>query len=165
MAMTEKAEHPVATMLIGRWEAAAKKFMELAEVLPDDKFEVELVKGARTCGGVLRHVAYWNRYVADSLQGNKAHGSANELARNAYPDKAAILSELRKSNGEISRGINRALNTTSMEPIAVAFEHLSEHYGQIAVYSRLMGITPPASRSYEAEENSSEGSFVTRARL
>lgn len=147
MAIAEKTEHPVATVLIGRWEAAAKKFMELAAVLPDDKFEVELVKGTRTCGDVLRHVAYWNRYVADSLQGKKAHDSANELARDDYPNKAAILLELRKSSGEISGGINRAQDATSMERIAMALEHLSQHYGQIAIYSRLMGITPPASRS------------------
>lgn len=147
MAIAEKAENPVATVLVRRWEAAAKKFTDLAAVLPDEKLEVELVKGTRTCGGVLRHVAYWNRYVADSLQGRKAHDNANELPQDEYPDKAAILSELRKSSGEISRGIDRALDAGSMERIAMALEHLSEHYGQIAIYSRLLGITPPASRS------------------
>lgn len=147
MTITEETEHAIATMLIGRWEAAGNKFMELAAVLPDDQFEVELVQGTRTCGDVLRHVAYWNRYVADSLQGKKAHDSANEMARVDYPNKAVLLVELAKSSGEISRGIDRALDTTSMERIAMALEHLSEHYGQIAVYSRLMGITPPASRS------------------
>lgn len=147
MTVTEKTKSPIATVLIGRWEAAAKKFIELAEVLPDEKFGIELVKGTRTSGGVLRRVAYWNRYVADSLQGRKAHDSANELAQDDFPDKATILLELRKSSGEISRGINRALDAGSMELIAMVLEHLSEHYGQIAVYSRLMGITPPASRS------------------
>lgn len=147
MAISEKAEDPVATVLVKRWEAAEKKFMELAAVLPDDKIEIELVKGTRTCGGVLRHVAYWNRYVADSLQGKKAHDSANELPEVDYPDRAAILSELRKSSSEISRGIDRVLDAGSMELVSMALEHLSEHYGQLAIYSRLMGITPPASRS------------------
>ena len=141
------AENAVATVLTGRWEAAAKKFMELAAVLPDDKFEVELIAGARTCGGVLRHLAYWNRYVADSLQGKKAHDSGNELAQEDYPEKTGILQELRKSNSEVSRGMNRMLDAGSMELVAMALEHLSEHYGQIAVYARLMGITPPASLS------------------
>lgn len=147
MASTKTAENAVAAVLTRRWEVAAKKFMELAAVLPDDKFEIELVKGARTCGGVLRHVAYWNRYIADSLQGNEPHDSANELTREEYPDKDGIVQDLKKSSGEISRGMNRPLDAGSMELIAMAMEHLSEHYGQIAVYSRLMGIIPPASRS------------------
>ena len=29
----------------------------------------------------------------------------------------------------------------------MAFEHLSEHYGQMVVYARLLGIIPPVSRS------------------
>lgn len=147
MASAKSSENAVTTVLTGRWEAAARKFMELAAVLPDDKFEVELVAGARTCGGVLRHVAYWNRYVADSLQGKTAQDSANELAQEDYPEKAGILQELRESSNEISRGINRPLDADSMALIGMALEHLSEHYGQIAIYSRLMGITPPASRS------------------
>lgn len=147
MASIKTTEAAVLTVLSGRWTAAAKKFMELAEVLPDDKLEVELVASTRTCGGVLRHVAYWNRYIADSLQGKKAHDDANELARKDYPEKTDILQELRESTSEISRGMNRTLDAGSMDLIAVALEHLSEHYGHLAVYSRLMGITPPASRS------------------
>lgn len=147
MANAKKTENAVATVLTGRWEAAAKKFMELAAMLPDDKLETELVMGARTCGGVLRHVAYWNRYVADSLQGKKAHDSANELDRENYPKKTDILQELDAINSEISSGINRTLDARSIGLIAMALEHLSEHYGQIAIYSRLVGITPPASRS------------------
>lgn len=147
MASAKTTENAVATVLTGRWEAAAKKFMELAAILPDDKFEVDLVVGARTCGGVLRHLAYWNRYVADSLRGKKAHNRDHELAREDYPEKTGLLQELRKSSSEISRGMNRTLDARSRELIAMAFEHLSEHDGQIAVYSRLMGITPPASRS------------------
>ncbi len=147
MANTKTTENAVATVLIERWEAASKKFMELAAVLPDDKFEIEMVKGTRTCGGILRHVAYWNRYIADSLQGKTAHDSANELAREDYQEKTAILQELRKSSGDISHGMNQTLDSGSMQLIAMALEHLSEHYGQIVVYSRLMGITPPASRA------------------
>ena len=58
-----------------------------------------------------------------------------------------MLQELRKSSSEIMNGISRILDAGSMELIAMALEHLSEHYGQIVVYLRLMGITPPASRS------------------
>ena len=96
---------------------------------------------------MLRHVAYWNRYIADSLNGRKAHESANELARDEYPDKARLLEELEKTNNEIANGMHRNLDAKGLELISMAFEHLSEHYGQMVVYARLLGIVPPASRA------------------
>jgi len=99
------------------------------------------------CGDVLRHVAYWNRYIADSLNGRKADDSANELSRDDYPDKPRILAELEKTNPEIANGMSRNLDAKALEVICMGFEHLSEHYGQLVVYARLLGIIPPASRS------------------
>lgn len=147
MAVTETTENALATVLTKRWESAAKKFIELAGVLPDEKFEKELVKGTRSCGAVLRHVAYWNRYIADSLNGRKADDSENELAREQFPDRAGLLRELKKSSREIAGGMGRALDGASMELIAMALEHLSEHYGQLVVYARLSGVTPPTSQA------------------
>ena len=37
-------------------------------------------------------------------------------------------------------------NGKMLELILTFLEHNSEHYGQLAVYARLMGIVPPASR-------------------
>lgn len=146
MATTAVKSDPLADVLVTRWASAWKKFNQLAAALPDDKLEAELVTGTRTFGGVLRHVGYWNRYVADSLNGRKAHDSANELSSKDFPDKARLLRELEKSSGEIANGMSQKLDAKSLELIAMAFEHLAEHYGQMAVYARLLGITPPASR-------------------
>lgn len=147
MATTAVKSEPLAGVLVTRWESAWKKFNQMAAEIPDDKLEAELVNGTRTCGSVLRHVCYWNRYVADSLNGKKAHDSANELPSKDFPDKARLLQEMEKSSGEIANGMNRKLDDKSLELISMAFEHLAEHYGQLAVYARLLGITPPASRA------------------
>ena len=149
MATTATKDAEVATVLSERWTAAAKKFTELAAALPDPQLESELVSGARPCGGVLRHVAYWNRYVADSLNGKKADDSANELRREEYPGKAQVLNELGNSSREITGAASRKLDARSMELIGMALEHLSEHYGQLVVYARLMGVIPPVSRPQE----------------
>jgi uncharacterized damage-inducible protein DinB len=121
--------------------------VRLARTIPDDRFESELVNGTRTCGEVLRHVAYWSRYIADSLGGRKADDSTNELSREDYPDKACILAELQKTNRAIAHGTSRNHDTKELELICLGFEHLSEHYGQVVVYTRLLGIVPPASQS------------------
>jgi len=146
MANTEAIDDVLTSVLAARWKAASEKFCNLAKAIPDGKLESELVSGTRTCGGVLRHVAYWNRYVADSLNGRPADDTANELPPDVYPDKASILAELEKSSLEIANGLRRNFDARDLELISMAFEHLSEHYGQLVVYARLLGVTPPASR-------------------
>ena len=147
MAITETRDDVLTTVLVARWKTAFKKFANLARTIPDDRFESDLVSGTRTCGDVLRHVAYWNRYIADSLNGREADDTANELSREAFPDKAHILAELEKTDREIANGMSRKLDAKALELTSMAFEHLSEHYGQLAVYARLLGIIPPASKS------------------
>lgn len=135
------------TTLVSRWEAASRKFIELAEAIPQDKAETELINGTRSCMGVLRHVGYWNCYVADSLYGRKAHDSENELSRDDYPDRAQVLRELERSSKEIRDGILLNRNDNWLDVTLMGLEHVSEHYGQLANYARLLGVTPPASRS------------------
>jgi uncharacterized damage-inducible protein DinB len=147
MSIARTTDDVVAAVLTPRWNAVSGKFVDLARAIPDDRFESQLVNGIRTCGDVLRHVAYWNLYIADSLNGRKADDSANELPREEYRNKAGILAKLEKANREIADGINRTLDAKRLELICMAFEHLSEHYGQLVVYARLSGITPPSSRS------------------
>jgi uncharacterized damage-inducible protein DinB len=147
MAITAAKEDVLTGVLVARWKAASGKFVDLARAIPDGKLESELVKGTRTCGDVLRHVAYWNRYIADSLNGKQADDSDNELPRDHYPDKVRIAEELEKTNREIAKGMSRNLDAKALELISMAFEHLSEHYGQLVVCARLLGIVPPASRS------------------
>ncbi len=146
MAIAGATNDLLTAVLAARWKTVSGKFADLAREIPDDKFESELVNGTRTCGDVLRHVTYWNRYIADSLNGRKAHDSANELPRTDYPRRAHILEALEKANGEIANGMNRNLDAKTLELICMAFEHLSEHYGQLVVYVRLLGAIPPASR-------------------
>jgi hypothetical protein len=147
MTITVAIDDVLTSVLAERWKAASGKFENLARVIPDGRFESELVSGTRMCGDVLRHVAYWNRYIADSLNGRKADDSANELSRDDYPDKPRILAELEKTNREIANGISRNHDAKALELIFMAFEHLSEHYGQMVVYARMLEIIPPASRS------------------
>ena len=147
MATTETTNDVLTAVLAARWEAASGKFVDLARAIPDGKLESDLVHGTRTFGDTLRHVAYWNRYFADSLNGREADGSGNELSRRDYPDKTRILAELEKTNREITNGVSQRLDAKALEFMSMAIEHISEHYGQLVIYARLLEITPPASRS------------------
>jgi len=147
MAITGTTDDAMTAVLAARWKAASKKLCDLARAIPDGRFESEQVSGTRSCGDLLRHVAYWNRYIADSLNGRKVDDSANELSRDDYPDKGPILAELEKTNREIANRMSRNIDAKVLELISTAFEHVSEHYGQLTVYARLLGVVPPASRS------------------
>ena len=149
MATKTQPESAVATFLAGRWEEGAKKMAALVEALPEDRLEWTAASGARSYGGVLRHVAFWNRYIADSLRGKAADDSSNELPAAEYATKVKVLAAVEETSREVVAALRerpKSADQNTLE-LAVAFlEHNAEHYGQLAVYARLLGIVPPSSR-------------------
>ena len=136
-------------LLADRWEQVSRKIERLADILPEDEIEHALVNGIRTYGAVLRHVAFWNQYVADCLNGKATDDTSNELPFAQYSTKASALAALRRSSAAVGaglRGRKTSLDPKTTELIVTFLEHTSEHYGQLVVYSRLMGIVPLTSR-------------------
>ncbi|HLI87003.1 MAG TPA: DinB family protein [Bryobacteraceae bacterium] len=62
-------ESTLNSLWIEKWEQATQKVTALAEALPEEKFESQLVAGARAPGEVLRHIAFWSQYLAAKLRG------------------------------------------------------------------------------------------------
>ena len=140
-------EETLSILLIGRWEGIGHKLAELAGEFPEEKFDYRPVEGVRTFGETLRHVVFWNRYVADTLRGAKADDSANEVAAAEYPTKSRIVEALSQSSREVAAALRESSFDRKTTELVIPFiEHNCEHYGQLAVYSRLMGIVPSASR-------------------
>lgn len=136
-------------VLTARWSEIADKIVKLAEEFPADKFEFSPASDVRTFATQLRHVAFWNRYAAASLRGEKMDGSPNELARETYPTKAKIVSALRDSFAAVEkvlRDAEESPDTPVLDTIASYLGHNGEHYGQMVLYYRLNGLVPPASR-------------------
>lgn len=149
--MATKAVHQetVSSKIIERWEQVGQKLTALAEAIPESKFDYSPTKDVRTCAAVLRHVAFWNRYVADSARGKKADDQTNELSRDEFPTKAKVVNVLKRSMADATQALKE--NSADLSPETAAMvvtfiEHTCEHYGQLAVYARLNGIVPPASR-------------------
>jgi uncharacterized damage-inducible protein DinB len=149
--MTAKAEqeNALTTLLVERWEQVSRKIADLAEEFPAEKFESQPVAGLRTCGEVLRHVAFWNQFVADSMHRRKADDTTNELPIAAFPTKASVLEALKQTSRDVAEALrdhNASVDSKTLEVVMPFVEHTSEHYGQLVVYARLIGIVPPASR-------------------
>ena len=139
----------VSAILIGRWEQVCQKLTALAEEVPENKFDYRPVQVVRTFADVLRHVAFWNQYVADSARGRKGADMANELPRDGYSTKTRIVDALKRSAADAAdalKGNASGLSPKMSEMVVTFIEHNCEHYGQLVVYARLNQIVPPASR-------------------
>lgn len=144
MTVESRMEETLAT----RWEQSAAKIMQLAAELPQARWNTHPATGARSWAEVLRHIAFWNLYLAAALSGEKADDSANEIPAAEYATRDAILEALRQSfEGVGAAWKNKTAHDSKAAETLLSFlEHNAEHYGQLAVHARLNGIVPPASR-------------------
>ena len=137
-------------VLATRWSDIGSRMIGLAEAFPEESYDFRPVLEVRSFADQLRHVAFWNDYLRDTLQGAEADGATNELPADEYPTRAEILPALRESFDEVRAGItstNRdgALDEKELDMVVSYIEHAGEHYGQLVVYARLCGVIPPAS--------------------
>jgi len=139
----------ISAKLISQWDQVSSKLEAIAEAIPAQKFDFRPAEQVRTVAEVLRHVAFWNLYVADTLRDKKTDTSANELPKDKHATKPEILKALKRSASQAAEGLkssSSALSEEAAEMVLTFLEHNCEHYGQLAVYARLNGIVPPASR-------------------
>ena len=141
-------QQDVAGKLVEHWEQVCGKLLTLAEEFPAQNFDARPADGVRSVAEVLRHVAFWNKYVADKASGEKADDVANELPKQKFPTKGEILRALKSSASDATAALrsNAFLSVEVAEMLVSFIEHNSEHYGQLVVYARLQGVVPPASR-------------------
>lgn len=142
-------EQTVSLVLISRWQQVCRKLTALAEEIPAGNFDYRPAEDVRSVADVLRHVAFWNNYVADTARGRKADDTANELPKDQYSTKPKIVDALKHSAESATEALQEqhpGLSTELTEMVIAFIEHNSEHYGQLAVYARMKGIVPPASR-------------------
>jgi uncharacterized damage-inducible protein DinB len=137
-------------VLITRWNDTGSRVVGLAESFPEESYGFRPTPEVRSFAEQLRHVAFWNDYLRDSLRGANPDGAANELSADEYPTRAKILRALRESFDEVhaelaSASGDAAIGSKELDMLVGYIEHAGEHYGQLVVYARLCGVTPPAS--------------------
>jgi uncharacterized damage-inducible protein DinB len=144
-----------------------REFVPAAEALPEDKFGFAPsgtgeFKGVKTFAEQVRHVASANFMFGAGIAGEKAPA---DLGGDNGPEnlktKAEIVKYLKDSFAYVHKvfaGITDA-NATAAIPspfgkgkatrlglATLTVAHGFDHYGQMAVYLRMNGVVPPASR-------------------
>jgi uncharacterized damage-inducible protein DinB len=137
-------------------QVVQKKFVDLANALPANKFNWRPSADSRSFAEVFLHVA-GERYQILALMGTEPPaGFDGKTYEKSTTDKARIVEELNKSweftqkaiNGMANADFARAIpklgpqaNAGDVIYILVADAH--EHLGQVVAYARVNGIVPP----------------------
>jgi uncharacterized damage-inducible protein DinB len=140
--------------------------LSTAEAMPEDKFNFtpesltiknSNYKGVRTFGGQIMHLATDNIFIWSAITGDPVRADIEDVnGPRTIKNKKDIIEYL-KSSFEIGRkAISTITNQNAMEMIDFrsrklpkldlafyALTHANEHYGQMVVYLRMCGITPP----------------------
>lgn len=135
------------------------RLMQLAEAIPQDKYNWTPAEGVRTVGEVYTHTADANYYFLSLITGDKSEMKQEKSAM----DKKAILEKLDKSFNVLKESaanlteedLNKEVEAFGMKFSTRNFmitllNHCHEHLGQAIAYARMNGVVPPWSMQ-EAE--------------
>jgi uncharacterized damage-inducible protein DinB len=143
---------------------AKMEFVSAAEAMPEDKYSFAPsngeFKGVRTFAEQVKHVAAVN-YVfgAEVLQEKPPVDTGEEKGPASITSKTDILKFLSDSFDYLHKALASVTEKNELDQIDSLFgktsrltvasfstAHPFDHYGQMAVYLRMNGIVPPASR-------------------
>jgi hypothetical protein len=147
------------------WNAQKATMMRIADAMPEDKFAYRSTPAQRSWGEQILHVAGGNVFLMKFLNGKTPAPAVNTSDMVVFGLKASTKAEYLKAlndsfdYGEAvlkefsEAGLTDTVQgppwmgpSTRVRMIYDAISHCQDIYGQMAVYLRLNGIVPPASR-------------------
>ena len=143
-----------------------KEFVPAADAMPEDKYNFAPTngefKGVRTFAQQVKHVAATNFELAAVILQEKPPVEINdEAGPDSVKTKAECLKYLKDSFEYLHKAVASITEKNSVDPlkspwgqstvtrlglVTLTVGHCWDHYGQMAVYLRMNGIIPPASK-------------------
>ena len=138
------------------WERQRTQIGDLADAMPAENWDYKPTDPQQTFGERVLHVLEINAFLLGRVGGM----GGPDLEAVDAGDKAAVMAALEASfdyGAEVIGGLSDAQmaeavdaaflgQATRARVLAFSGEHTADIYGQLVVYARLNGITPPASR-------------------
>ncbi|MCZ7615170.1 MAG: DinB family protein [Ignavibacteriaceae bacterium] len=144
--------------IFGAGRFCKSRLLQLAEAMPEDKYNWTPGEGVRTVGEVYMHAAESNYYMLSLIKGEKDYTEPPV----SKSDKKTALESLEKSFDNLKEtaakftdeDLNREIDAFGMKFTVRNFmvtilNHLHEHLGQSIAYARMNGVTPPWSKKGE----------------
>ena len=137
------------------WAGQKALLVSLANAMPEDKYGFKPTPAQRSFGEHVMHIAEVNMMLTKAIGGKTPEPAVNLKATT----KADMIKAMSDSFDYGAKVIAEFNNTTIQETIQAPFMgpstrarimfflngHTQDTYGQMAVYLRLNGLTPPAS--------------------
>ncbi len=154
---TEPHSHVEA--LLGAWNYEGNKLIAMAEDFPEKKYDYKPNPLQRSFAEQLLHAAGGNYFLINPAKGMKP--PTGDPNRSEFKSKAEIVAYVKKSfadgaaliKAKGDKGLNDVMpDGESGEPVHFGDSawgwvvHSGEHYGQLVVYYRVLGMVPPESR-------------------
>lgn len=131
----------------GNFASINRRVLEMARDFPENKYNYRPNKDVRSFAEVIVHIISGDVYASKAGRGEQV--TWDELDPKNYKTKAEIVAALEKSIEEAASVLNTLPEEhfkKALAPWMDVIEHAAEHYGQLVVYYRANGLTPPASR-------------------
>lgn len=140
---------------------AADRISQLAEAIPEDKYDWSPEEGVRSVSGIIAHVISANYFFGSKMGAMIPEGVNPQTVEQDYTTKEELTAALKKSTDFVVNAVNGVSNDaladkvefpfpgeyTTMTAILIAQGHCNEHLGQLIAYGRMNGITPPWSQA------------------
>jgi uncharacterized damage-inducible protein DinB len=142
---------------------------EAAENMPADEYSFRPTSQVRTFGQIIGHVVDANFFFCSQAAGEKSPATADY---DQITDKAALVKALNDSLVYCDRVYAATTDANFTKPVQIAnvggtgstntvrgamlmynITHNNEHYGNLAVYMRLKGHTPPSTARVQRRKN------------
>ena len=141
--------------IIGSLSAAATKMTQLANAIPEDKYDWTPAEGVATVRGVLSHVSSANYFIGSMLGAKIPEGiNPREVGKGA--NKAELIAAYEASVAFAKAAVSGVSveamaeeveffgNTVPRAQMALMVaDHGHEHLGQMIAYARSNGVVPP----------------------
>jgi len=140
--------------LAGTFQRAATEILDIAEVMPADKYGYKPTPEISSFGEQLVHCAGIVQRFIDTSKGTKT-----EAAHHGAMTKPEVIALLKKTFQTAQEMMTPLTDAQLLEPVKFPFGdrtvtratfwqgplyQIRNHYGQLVVYLRMNGIVPPA---------------------
>ena len=153
-ASAQTASPSLVKELVATWQRAATEIIDVAEAMPEQKYDYKPTPEISTFRDQLVHVAGITQRFIDSAKGTKSEAGQPHKAMT----KGEVLVLLKQTFQTGQETLGSLTDAQLLEPVKFPFGdrtvtrvtfwegplfQIRNHYGQLVVYLRLNGIVPP----------------------
>ena len=148
-----------------QWETLEKKFVALAEALPQEKYTWRPTPEVRSVSEVFLHVAGGNYFFLEGVGVPPPAGVDRRTFEKYTTDQAKIVEQLKQSFNLVRETVLKTSDadldkpaklfgqpSTVRDVLFVLVTHQPEHLGQMIVYARSCGVVPPWTAERQARQ-------------